>query len=67
MATRFIKAGTEVRVATAFGGRFTHGIVEQVITQDSLVVRVGRDSGITAIRMTGPGVRPNRFSVEQGN
>jgi hypothetical protein len=67
MAVRFLKPGTEVRAAIVLDGRFHHAIVEQVIDQDNLVVRVGRDSGYTVARMTGPSDRPNRFTVSGGD
>lgn len=67
MAVRLLKVGTEVRAAIAWGGRFHHAIIEAVVDQDSLVVRVGRDSGYTVARMSGPGTRPNRFTVAEGD
>jgi len=65
MAVRHIKVGTEVRVQTTFGGRVEHGIVTEVTTQDAIKVRVGHSPAVAVTRLTGPGARPNRFSVPE--
>ena len=66
MAYRFLKVGSEVRVemtSPGFAGdppdvpagpdvtRFRHGIATTVSTQDSIMVRLGRDAPVAASRI----------------
>lgn len=63
MATRFLKVGAEVQLQTRDVAppnrvRVRHGIVTAVVSQDSIMARIGRGAPIAATRMEGHG---NRF------
>lgn len=59
MAVRFIKPGTEVRVLRL--GRWRHGIAVTVTDQNTLTVRIGRQTPLPATRITGTA----RFTAEE--